>query len=115
MTYEITCKNSNDELLTLTIQDTEKIKISMEDGEFGNFILFRNEFNQVSEQSSDMANIFNFFSKNNKEYTISININSNNFIFTTFDSIRNVKFTTNVNEEKDNFATVFSSTIQVTL
>ena len=45
MTYEITCKNSNDELLTLTIQDTEKIKISMEDGEFGNFILFRNEFN----------------------------------------------------------------------
>lgn len=115
MTYEITCKNSDNELLTLTIQDTEKIKISMEDGEFGNFILFRNEFNQAAEQSLDMTNIFNFLSKNNKEYTISININSNNFIFTTFDSIKSIKFTTNVNEQKDNFTTMFSSTIQVTL
>ena len=50
MIYEITCKDSNNEVKTLTIQDTDKIKISLENNKDGDFItypLHYNSFNQA--------------------------------------------------------------------
>ena len=49
----------------------------MENNDEGNFVVFTNEFNQSTEKSSEMANIFNFLSKDDKNFSISININDN--------------------------------------
>ena len=46
MIYEITCIDPNGETKTFTIQDTDKIKITMENNDEGNFVVFTNEFNQ---------------------------------------------------------------------
>ena len=80
MIYEITCIDPNGETKTLTIQDTDKIKITMENNDEGNFVVFTNEFNQSTEKSSEMANIFNFLSKDDKNFCFSIRINASNFI-----------------------------------
>ena len=116
MIYEITCKDSNNEVKTLTIQDTDKIKISLENNKDGDFITFRNDFNDSTEKSSEMITIFIFFSdKKNQDFNISTNINDNKFSFTSFDIVKNATFTTYINTEEDKADAVFSSMIQVTL
>ena len=116
MIYEITCKDSNNEVKTLAIQDTDKIKISLENNKDGDFITFRNDFNDSTEKSSEMITIFNFLSdKKNQDFNISTNINDNKFSFTSFDIVKNATFTTYINTEEDKADAVFSSMIQVTL
>ena len=116
MIYEITCIDPNGETKTFTIQDTDKIKITMENNDEGNFVVFTNEFNQSTEKSSEMITIFNFLSdKKNQDFNISTNINDNKFSFTSFDIVKNATFTTYINTEEDKADAVFSSMIQVTL
>ena len=81
MIYEITCSNPNGETETFTIQDTENITINIEYQENENFLTFANYFNQQTEKSPDMDNLFNFLSKKNKDFNINVihakrNINS---------------------------------------
>lgn len=115
MIYEITCIDPNGETKTFTIQDTDKIKITMENNDEGNFVVFTNEFNQSTEKSSEMANIFNFLSKDDKNFSISININENKFTFAEFSVIKNIRFSTLVNSVKENsfLNKAFSSIIQI--
>lgn len=115
MIYEITCKDSNNEVKTFTIQDTDKVKITMENNDEGNFVVFTNEFNQLAEKSSEMTDVFNFLSKDDKDFSISININNNKFTFAEFSAIKNIRFTTLVNSVKENsfLNKAFSSIIQI--
>lgn len=115
MIYEITCKDSNNEVKTFTVQDTDKVKITMESNDEGNFVVFTNEFNQLTEKSSEMANIFNFLSKDDKDFIINVNINDNKFTFTEFNTIKNIRFSTLVNSTKNNsfLAKIFSSIIKI--
>lgn len=116
MTYEITCKDLTNEVKTLTIQDTDKIKISLENNKDGNFITFRNDFTESTEKSSEMITLFDFLSdKKNQDFNISTNINDNKFSFTSFDIVKNATFTTYINDENDKTEAIFCSMIQVTI
>lgn len=115
MIYEITCIDPNGETKTFTMQDTENIAINIEYQEKGNFLTFANYFNQQTEKSSDMNKLFNFLSKENKDFNISVNVNENKFNYTNFSTITNIKYTVSLNpsEDKKNNTKLFVEMIQI--
>ena len=113
MIYEITCSNPNGETETFTIQDTENITINIEYQENENFLTFANYFNQQTEKSPDMDNLFNFLSKKNKDFNI--NVNENKFNYIDFQTITNIRYTIDLNtvESNKNNTKIFVAAIQI--
>lgn len=114
MVYEIICTDPNGEKKTLIVQDTDNIKISIEYQESGNFLTFANDFNQQAEKSSDMDNLFNFLSKKDTDFSISVNVNENKFSYATFKSITNIKYAISLNptENKRPDTKLFTAMVQ---
>ena len=115
MIYEITCSNPNGETETFTIQDTENITINIEYQENENFLTFANYFNQQTEKSTDMDNLFNFLSKKNKDFNINVNVNENKFNYIDFQTITNIRYTIDLNtvESNKNNTKIFVAAIQI--
>ncbi len=115
MIYEITCSNPNGETETFTIQDTENITINIEYQENENFLTFTNYFNQQTEKSPDMDNLFNFLSKKNKDFNINVNVNENKFNYIDFQTITNIRYTIDLNtvENNKNNTKIFVAAIQI--
>ena len=113
MIYEITCSNPNGEIETFTIQDTENITINIEYQENENFLTFANYFNQQTEKSPDMDNLFNFLSKKNKDFNV--NVNENKFNYIDFQTITNIRYTIDLNtvESNKNNTKIFVAAIQI--
>ena len=115
MIYEITCSNPNGETETFTIQDTENITINIEYQENENFLTFANYFNQQTEKSPDMYNLFNFLSKKKKDFNINVNVNENKFNYIDFQTITNIRYTIDLNtvESNKNNTKIFVAKIQI--
>jgi hypothetical protein len=61
-----------------------------------------------------MDNLFNFLSKKDTDFSISVNVNENKFSYATFKSITNIKYTISLNptENKRPDTKLFTAMVQ---